>query len=290
MKKYEIILWVCALLSSVSCKESNRDHIVALIHEWEGKEVLFPANLVFTIQGKDTVDYFKRNTCKIVTYVDSIGCTSCKLRLPAWKEFIDVVDSLCQDSVQFLFFFYPQKKAEIYRTLRIERFDYPVCIDEDDSLNKLNKFPSDMAFQTFLLNKNNGVVAIGNPVHNPKVRELYLNILQDKDVNSVAGSMKTTIRIGQRKISLGEFDWQQDKSIEIILENTGKKPLVIDDIITSCGCVTVNYPKKPIRPSDIISLQVTYKAEQPEHFDKTIKVYCNAKSSPLLLKLTGDAK
>lgn len=79
MKKYEIILWVCALLSSVSCKESNRDHIVALIHEWEGKEVLFPANLVFTIQGKDTVDYFKRNTCKIVTYVDSIGCTSCKL-------------------------------------------------------------------------------------------------------------------------------------------------------------------------------------------------------------------
>lgn len=122
------------------------------------------------------------------------------------------------------------------------------------------------------------------------MRELYLNILQDKDVNSVAGSMKTTIRIGQRKISLGEFDWQQDKSIEIILENTGKKPLVIDDIITSCGCVTVNYPKKPIRPSDIISLQVTYKAEQPEHFDKTIKVYCNAESSPLLLKLTGDAK
>lgn len=55
------------------------------------------------IQSKDTVGYFKRNMCKIVTCADSIGCTSCKLRLPAWKEFINVVDSLCQDSVQFLF-------------------------------------------------------------------------------------------------------------------------------------------------------------------------------------------
>ena len=56
-------------------------------------------------------------------------------------------------------------------------FDEPVCIDEKDSLNLLNRFPQRMDFQTFLLNEDNQVVAVGNPVYNSKVRDLYLKIL-----------------------------------------------------------------------------------------------------------------
>ena len=41
----------------------------------------------------------------------------------------------------------------------------PVCIDIDDQLNKLNKFPADITFQTFLLDKDNKVAVLGNPVH-----------------------------------------------------------------------------------------------------------------------------
>mgnify|MGYP001694896229 FL=1 len=37
---------------------------------------------MFTIQGKDTIEYSGDNSnYKIVTYIDSIGCTSCKLQL-----------------------------------------------------------------------------------------------------------------------------------------------------------------------------------------------------------------
>lgn len=93
-----------------------------------------------------------------------------------------------------------------------------------------------------------------------------------------------------RNFPLGIFGWQQEKSAKFVLENTGDQPLVIDDVVTSCGCVTVDYLKEPVRPNDTISLFVTYKAEQPGHFDKTIKVYCNAESSPVLLKITGDAR
>lgn len=60
-------------------------------------------------------------------------------------------------------------------------FNHPVCIDEDDAFNRLNHFPSDMSFQTFLLDKDNKVVVIGNPIHNLKLGELYMQIIQGEE-------------------------------------------------------------------------------------------------------------
>ena len=37
---------------------------------------------------------------------------------------------------------------------------------------------------------------------------------------------------------------------------------------------TVAYSKEPALPGKEIALEVVYKAEHPEHFDKTITVYC----------------
>ena len=50
------------------------------------------------------------------------------------------------------------------------------------------------------------------------------------------------------------------------------------------------YKKVYLKPGKEIDLEVVYKAEHPEHFDKTITVYCNAETSPLVLKISGDAK
>ena len=77
---------ICRLFSS--CKESEKDKIARLVEEWEGKEILFPAHSFFTIQGKDTVDFSLADAdYKVVTYIDSVGCTSCKLQLIRWKLF-----------------------------------------------------------------------------------------------------------------------------------------------------------------------------------------------------------
>ena len=66
------------------------------------------------------------------------------------------------------------------------------------------------------------------------------------------------------------------------LKNTGTNPLVVDNVSTSCGCTSVDYSKEPVRPGNSILLNVTYKADDP--------VYCNAESSPVVLRITGDAE
>lgn len=148
-----------------------------------------------------------------------------------------------------------------------------------------------MAFQTFLLDRDNKVVAIGNPIHNPQIKELYLNIIQGKSlVSNKRKVVRTEVDIKGKSIFLGKFDWQQEQKAVFTLKNTGTNPLVVEDVSTSCGCTSVEYSQEPVRPGYSVSLYVTYKADHPEHFDKTITVYCNAESSPVVLRITGDAE
>ncbi len=149
-----------------------------------------------------------------------------------------------------------------------------------------------MAFQTFLLDKDNKVLAIGNPIHNPKVKELYLKIIRGEQIEQENASKQIITKVGidRTSVSLGNFNWQEEQKATFTLKNTGDKLLVIQDVATSCGCTTVSYSKEPIQPGKETTLEVAYKADRPEHFAKTITVYCNVEHSPLTLKISGDAE
>lgn len=281
------LIFILIALCLYSCKKTDKEKINYLVQEWSNKEIFYPNAMNFTVLGNDT-NLLLKSEYKIISYVDSIGCTSCKLRLVQWKEFIDLLDSI--GDIPVLLFMHPKNKNELTYILKRDNFVYPICIDENDSLNKLNHFPSDMMFQTFLLDKNNKVLAIGNPVHNPKVKELYLSIIQGNTIIKEKESIFTKIEIDKQAISLGNFSWQEEQKVIFSVKNIGNAPLVIQNINTSCGCTTVSYSKEPVQPGKEIALEVIYKAEHPEHFDKTISVYCNTEVSPIVLKISGDAK
>lgn len=117
------ILGLCVCLFFASCEESEKERLSRLVQEWEGKEILFPAHSTFTIQGRDTVDFdFKDATYKIVTYIDSVGCTDCKLQLYRWKELIKEVDSLTNGNVPFLFYFHPKEYEGVTISYEKKRF------------------------------------------------------------------------------------------------------------------------------------------------------------------------
>lgn len=273
-----------------SCQESREEAMLRLVNEWNGKEIKFPSRSVFTIQGKDTVDFeFKNADYKVVTYIDSVGCTSCKLQLHRWKELVAEIDSLTDGRVPFLFYFHPKDRKELRYLTRRDNFTHPVCFDEQDELNRLNHFPSDMTFQTFLLDKDNKVVAIGNPVLNPKVKELYLELVTGS--RSAKPSGKTTqVSVNQVELDFGSFPKEEKQERIFVLTNTGKGLLVIHDAITSCGCTKVEYSKLPVRPGETLELKVIYEAEEAGRFNKTVTVYCNTDNSPLRLKVKGSAK
>lgn len=280
------------LVSFHSCQKKVNIEIANVVKEWINREIKFDNSYIFTQLGKDSVcNSIPTSGYKILVYTDSIGCVGCNLRLPQWKEWMKQVDSISDNRVSFLFFVHPKDEMDLLLLLQRQNFNVPVCIDRNNSLNKLNKFPANAMLHTFLLDEYNKVLAIGNPMHNPKIKELYMNIIFDKQKISEAEDKKQTkVMIDKWCIDLGAFDWKKQKSCEFILTNIGQELLVINDVITSCGCTIVDYIKKPILPGENIILKVKYKAEQPEHFNKTITVYCNAESAPFKLNISGNAK
>lgn len=285
--KYLIVLIIGFLV--VSCKESAKGRAIRLVDEWDGKVIVYPDSMRFVALGVDT-NYVPKSDYTIITYVDSMGCTSCKLQLSQWKNFMAQLDSIKETSVAILFFLHSKDKKEVTYVMKQSNFIYPVCIDETDAFNRLNKFPNDAAFQTFLLDKSSKVIAIGNPVYNPQVKELYLKILSGDKSPKKEEKTQTTVACNTSIIDMGTFSWLQGQKANFALKNTGGNPLVITDVITSCGCTSVEYNKEPVRSGGIVGLEVNYKADHPEHFNKTITVHCNAEVSPIELKIKGTAE
>ncbi len=288
-RKYNFLFLL--LLTLLSCKDVEKERITHLVEKWSGKEIAFPEHAVFTVLGKDTVDFrISDFQYKILTYVDTIGCSSCKLKLLSWKSFIKELDAVA--NVQFLFYFHPKSTQELLYTIRSNNFTYPVCFDEQDEFNRLNQLSSEMTFQTFLLDENNKVVAIGNPIHNAKIKELYMNIiLRDKAPQTYTTTENQThIKISSAEMNLGKIDWSKEYTVSFTLNNIGDNPLVIADANSSCGCTIVDYCKEPTRPGDSLILYVKYKADAPGYFNKAISVICNTKNSPLTFRVTGEAE
>ena len=281
------IVWIMCLWLLASCSESREEAMLRLVNEWKDKSVIIPVRSVFTVQGKDVVDFNYRDAeYKILVYTDSVGCTSCKLQLPKWKQMIAEMDSLTGGRVPFLFYFHPKDSKELRFYLRRDNFTYPVCFEEDDYINRLNRFPSDMTFQTMLLNKENKVVAIGSPVLNPKIKDLYLEIITGKKKVGTDKSL-TTVSMDQTEKDFGNIPLNEKREHIFKLVNTGNKPLVIYDVVTSCGCTKAEYGKEPVRPGETLELKVIYNAEDKGRFRKNLTVYCNAEDSPLKLTVVG---
>ncbi len=104
---------------------------------------------------------------------------------------------------------------------------------------------------------------------------------------STNGGIEFTSRVHNfGKISISEGA----KHCTFEFKNTSNKPVVINNIITSCGCTTPNWPKKPIMPGESGKVEVTYLNDQgPYPFDKSLTVYTSASSRPIILRITGLA-
>lgn len=284
---------LCLILLTVfiftACKESEHQHLARMVTEWQNKQILFPTNMLLTNLSGESVP-FNRIKCKytIVTYIDSIGCMSCKLKLTEWRSLIEQLNVEKPNTVCVLLAFYSTNRQEIKYLLKRDVFNYPVFFDEQDSLNMLNHFPIEDSFRSFLLDSDDKVIAIGNPIYNPQIKDLYLSHIIGRKTVKENLTPQTDILIKQTSISLKNFDWRKEQKVSFYLQNVGEYPLVIDDVITSCGCVSVTYNKEPVRSDGILDMNVVYKAENQGYFDKTLTVYCNAKSSPIELKLTGN--
>jgi hypothetical protein len=191
-RKYLIcVITVLISVDFLSCntnkKKDMENTVTKILKEWTGKKIEIPENIQCTVSGKDTVSCLctelLNKEYKIFLYVDSTGCNDCKLSLSQWKRLMAEADSLFHDKLGFVFFFQPKSRKEMYYAFVKSDFVYPVFTDMDNRINQMNRFPEQQFFQCFLLNKNNEIMAIGNPALQPKIWELYKTHIDEKEIS-----------------------------------------------------------------------------------------------------------
>ena len=89
-------------------------------------------------------------------------------------------------------------------------------------------------------------------------------------------------------IDYGEIIKGSDGVRTFTFTNTGKQPLVISKVYSSCGCTIPKKPEGPIQPGAEGEIQVRYNTNLVGPIRKTITVNSNAESKPIVsLKIKG---
>jgi len=112
----------------------------------------------------------------IVSFIDG-NCGVCIWDLSEWKRLID--DFKRYKDLSYLFYvnsidydsFLNYEKREI-------NFPLPLINDEENAFIKKNKLSSNKLYQTFLIDENNKVILVGNPLLSKEIKKLYQEEIQ----------------------------------------------------------------------------------------------------------------
>ena len=160
----QVISLLCLVLLS-GCADKSLEHKV---EKMIGRQIVFPENLQPVIDGRPmpNTDLMSANA-KLFMWYDSTGCTTCKIKqhMEKWYDMVDYANKIGNDKLKVVFLFTPKITDIIEPSLRA--FKYPVYIDKGSEFSNLNSdLPEEEFLHSFLLDKDNKIVLVGNPLLN----------------------------------------------------------------------------------------------------------------------------
>jgi len=88
----------------------------------------------------------------------------------------------------------------------------------------------------------------------------------------------------------GTIPEKGDGTFAFVFKNTGKDPLILNNVRSSCGCTVPEWPKEPIKRGNKETIKVSYNTRITGSFSKSITVYSNAEGDPVVLHIKGKVE
>ncbi len=112
---------------------------------------------------------------------------------------------------------------------------------------------------------------------------------QAQDVQEAQGA-QASISFDETTYDFGTFsDSEAKKECVFTFTNVGDAPLVLNQVVASCGCTVPKYTKEPIQPGEKGKIDVTYntRGRFAGPFKKTLTVRTNGEPSMVKLFIKG---
>jgi hypothetical protein len=104
---------------------------------------------------------------------------------------------------------------------------------------------------------------------------------------SLSSGKEAEIKWEKTIIDIGEVKQYNPQNVSYKFTNTGGKPIVITSAKGSCGCTEIEYSKKPVLPGQSSNVVITFDAESPGVFNKSVTLTMNIEKSSQVLHLKG---
>lgn len=88
----------------------------------------------------------------------------------------------------------------------------------------------------------------------------------------------------------GKIAHGSDGTCSFSFKNTGKLPLVLSNVASSCGCTVPSWTKEPVLPGEKGEIKVKYNTNNVGVISKAITVTSNALTPSVILKIAGEVK
>lgn len=126
--------------------------------------------------GVETGYNVRDSAYKLVIYIDSLSCSPCFIsHMYEYEEIAKEFDSV---GIRTVFIFEPQqdKEEDVRSSLRQQAYPFLGIVVRNGGFASANPhLPSSSLLHSFLLDERNGVIVVGNPVRNERIKELMLN-------------------------------------------------------------------------------------------------------------------
>lgn len=143
--------------------------------------IIPPQGKWYSIDGDTSVQI--SDGAKLVLYFDSNNCAPCALKeLEHWKNILNNVDSIRSEGIELdaMFILHAEKNNNaLVKALSDHKFSHPVLFDELREFEKYNLLPQNELYNTFILDADNRVLFVGNPLANRQQWKIIQRIVKD---------------------------------------------------------------------------------------------------------------
>ena len=108
-------------------------------------------------------------------------------------------------------------------------------------------------------------------------------------ISSAQSSVNGIIEFNKLVHDFGDITLSSGKhTYAFKFKNTGNSPVLIQTVISSCGCTTPVWTRNPVKPGESGKIEVTFLNDQgPYPFDKALTVYISGINKPVILRIKG---
>lgn len=96
------------------------------------------------------------------------------------------------------------------------------------------------------------------------------------------------IKFETQTVDYGIIDKGSDGTREFKFTNTGKSPLKIKSVKSTCGCTIPTYPKNDIMPGESAVINVKYNTNRAGRFSKSVSIFTNTVPERSVLRIKGE--